>query len=215
MAMQQADLDHLLNMVRVELPGASESAMKSMLFDVLTEFFRDSSSWLENISFDTTAQVTEYAVNPKDGGQLIGLAGVLDAQQFPQPALMATIGTITLQSVPNETNTFTATVIKNVTFPTSRDMVPFAPDWVLKRYPLAIKHGILGHMMVQPDKPYSNQAEGVFHLRKFAEETAIALKDVLHRNTMGAAAWTFPRQWWGSTQKGGIYIGNERSFANG
>ncbi len=97
-------------------------------------------------------------------------------------------------------------VIKNLDWQTTRDMVPICPDWVLSVYEVTILDGLLGKMMTQQNKSYTDKETGLYHLRRFRTGIQQAKAAALHQNTMGAQNWRFPLQggWRSRTQLGGV-----------
>ena len=139
------EVNLVLNQCRVELTGVSDALPKSQLFEVLDEFFRDTSSWRTQVPFVVLSDTLAYNI-VVDEGQIIRLDKVTDADGHFVSALMADIPTVTLKSAPNTSQTYTATVIQNVSLPLDSKGFPVAPEWVLQKWPLAVKHGILGNL---------------------------------------------------------------------
>ena len=131
---------------------------------------------------------------------------------LPQPALMPDIGTLTLAYPVNVDQTFTATVVKTVVLPTEPKAVPDAPYWLLPVYGPSILDGVLGRMMGQVSKSYSNVPLSGYHLKRFLNAISAARSATLARNTMGGAAWSFPRQFGRGTQRGGFSTSNTGGF---
>lgn len=210
MAAAKQDFDRLMRQANVKLIGASDAGIKGELYDVFQEFFNDSSVWLENINFTIIAGTVDYDVAPVEG-QVIRLAGVVDTNGVPQPALMPTLGTIALRDMPSASGAvFTATVIKNVVLPTTRDQTPIVADFVLPKYHNTILDGVLGRMMSHMGKSYFSEQLSVYHLRRFRDGIARARVEVLRRNTMGAQAWAFPQTFRSRGQRGGVSTGSPR-----
>lgn len=211
----KADIDQLMNQLRVELLGASDAQLRARLFDVMTEFFNDSSAWTEIIEFPVITTERTYPVAPTEG-QIIRLSGVWDAQCGFIPALMKTVGEVTLKYTPNVAQTMFAKVVKNVSLPTTRDQYPIAPDWTLKQWHTAIKEGVLGNMMNEKNKSYSDSNGAKYHLSRFRKGITDARVSTLRANTEGTQAWRFPQQYRANTQQGGVpsfgVNGGERSF---
>src|ERR1035437_5233571 len=107
------DIELLLNRARVSLAGASADELKMSLFDVLTEFFNDTSSWTEAVPINAIAGTKLYPLMPVEG-QIIRLLGVIDTNNLPVPALMPVVGQVMLAFDPNATVQYSATVVKNV-----------------------------------------------------------------------------------------------------
>lgn len=212
MAIAKQDFDRFMNQARIKLPGASDAGIKAELFDVMTEFFRDSSCWTEAISVPIIANTTTYSLTPAQDGQIISLAGVVDQNNIPQPAIMSDFGQFTLKYTPNSNQTFVATVCKNVTLPTTRDAIPVAPDWLFQQYHVTILDGLLGKMMAQPEKSYTSAAASQYHTRRFLDGTAMARVSAMRRHTFGTQAWSFPQGFRSRGQRGGVSVGNDTRF---
>lgn len=208
------DFDQLMNQLRVKLIGASDAGIKAQLYDVCTEFFKDSLSWYEVIAFTGQPDVLDYAIAPSEG-QIIQLAAVVDNNALPYPASMFEIGTVHIAHAPNETQAMYATVIKNVVLPSTRDAIPIAPEWLLPQWHLEIQAGVLGNMMIQTDKSWTDKANALYNLKRFRDGIAQARARTLRANTQGTQAWQFPRSFSTRSQQGGVPTfgtGSERQF---
>lgn len=205
MALDPRELSMLMNQARIKTTGASDDGILVELYDVFKEFFADSQCWWEDITFQATVDRQEYILSPLQEGQIIALVGVWDEKGIPIDAFMPTFGTIRLVNVPNTTPTtrWFARVIKNITIPTTKDNTPIAPQWVLGVYSIHILDGLLGKLMAQPGKSWSNQQLGTYHLRRFRTGIQIAKAQAQAQNQVGAQNWTFPRGWSSRGQRGG------------
>jgi hypothetical protein len=211
MTARKHDLDHLLDQARTTLPGSSEAGLKGQLFDVFHEFFNDSNAWAEQISLPIVPGTLEYSIVP-NSGQIIRLAGVIDVNKVPIPALMPEVGILTLMDPTNIATTYTITVVKNVKFPTDKNSIPDIPEWVLPIFGRTILDGLLGKMYGQPNKTYSSDTKSLFHLAKFKDGIAMAKTTTFRRNTIGAQAWNFPQTFHTRNQRGGVSVGNPVRF---
>lgn len=211
MAIAKPDWERLLDMSTAKLPGVSAAMLKNNIFDVFHEFFDLSSAWLENIAVPILPDTLTYDLVPSEG-TIVRLAGVIDTNNVPQAALMPTLGTLSLTYPVNTAQTFTAVVIKNVVLPTERGSIPIAPDWLLPAWGPSILDGVLGRMMGELSKSYSNLPLSVYHLKRFLNAVATARSATLHRNTFGAQAWAFPRAFGRGTQRGGFSTSNTGGF---
>jgi hypothetical protein len=209
----KADITQLMNQLRVELIGASDAQLRARMFDTMTEFFNDSSSWTEIIDLTVVPDTNEYDIAPTEG-QIIRLAGVIDSQSCGIAALMPTIGTLLLRSAPNTAQTYQVKVVNNVSLPTTKDDYPIAPEWVLKQWHTAIKEGMLGNMMNEKNKSYSDPKGALYHLSRFRKGITDARIATLKANTNGAQAWRFPQSFRANTQQGGVpsFGGSDRTF---
>jgi len=231
MPIQKQDLRQIMLQAEVKLVGVSEKALLAELFDVLSEFFNDSSCWTELVTIPYQANVQSYSVNVPEG-QIIRLENVTDwgptipllpTQAIPPgtpaplfvSAVMPIHGTVTVKNIPDTNGYYQAQFVCNTALPTGRDMVPIAPHWVLPIWHLGILDGLLGKMMTSPNKSYSNAQQGAYHLKRFRDAIARARISKLKANTVGAQAWRFPQQFRALSQQSGVpAIGssNERSF---
>lgn len=205
MALDPKEFQQFVTQAAVKLTGASTAGIKDELFHTLKEFFADSNAWREDIEFQAKADVTDYVLAPAEEGQIIRLVGVWDDKGIPVPAFMATFGTIKLLHAPetDPPQKWFARVAKNVTLPTTRDAVPVAPSWTLRVYSNHILDGLLGRMMGEQAKSYSNSTMAAYHLRRFRQGIKIARTEAEQANLQGAQAWAFPRFGKG-TQRGGV-----------
>lgn len=221
------DFEQLMNQAKVKLVGASDVGLKGEFYDVLSEFFRDSKVWTQDITIAYQPNVQIYPLFVSEG-IITDLVGVSDwGTTVPTPttptpptatfipALMPDFETLVLKNPPNISGFYLVTVGTNVALPTDRHMVPLAPDWLMPRYHLSLLDGLLGKMMAHPSKSYSNTDHSTYHLKRFRDAIAQARVQKLRANTRGAAAWRFPQQFRSVSQQGGVpAIGsaNERSF---
>jgi len=211
------DYEQLLTQAASKLTGASSGALKNELYDVLSEFLNDSSAWTEDVQFPTIGDnVTRVYPLQVTEGQIVRLAIVVDSGGFPQPALMYDIGTVTLAYPANSVQMFTATFVKNVYLPLTKEDIPVGPDWLLPIWHVGLLDGLLGKMYSTPQRAYSNETKGVYHLKRFRDAIARARVSKLRANTNGSQAWAFPQGFRTRTQQGGVpsggATGNERTF---
>jgi len=211
------NLETVMNMCRVELTGVSDALLKATMFEVMDEFFRDTNSWREEIVFNVAPPATApatpqqfqaataYPITPSEG-QIIRLDGVINGNRSQVAALMPEVGVIHLTHVPNFAQQYTAFVTKNVSLPLTKDDYPIGPDWLLQKWHLAIKHGMIGYCMNQKNKSYSDIKGALYNLQKFRQFVANVRSAVLRANTIGAAAWRFPQQFRSISQKGGVPV---------
>ena len=210
MAIAEPDWERLIESATAKLPGASKAMLKNEVFDVMHEFFNLSSSWLENIAVPVVAGTVDYDLIPAEG-QIIRLVAAVDSNNVPQPAFMPTLGTLHIVYPTNINVTYHAIVVKNVVMPTEKGNIPIAPEWLLPVWGPSILDGLLGRMMGQLSKSYSNPALSLYHLKRFLNAIADARSSTLRNNTFGAQAWNYPRFTRG-TQRGGFSVGNVVSF---
>jgi hypothetical protein len=206
MALDPREVQQLLANAQIKLTGASESGIKAELYDVLKEFFGDSSCWQEDIPFLPVADQSEYLLAPAFEGQIIRLIGTWDDNGSPQDAFMREFGTLVLVNAPQSdaTANFTACVVKTVTLPITKEALPIAPDWTLRVYSVHILDGLIGKMMGQQQKTYSNNTLSAYHLKRFRTGIQIAKVAAERANLKGAQNWSYPRGWSSKSQRGGV-----------
>lgn len=206
--LDRREFEQLMNQARIKLPGSSDAGIKLELYDVMKEFLKDSNAWTEDIRFTVQPNTTDYILTPiQDGGQIIRFVGAWDDKMIPIPAFMPTFGTIRLvnqaSTIANQP-TWTARVVKNISLPTTREDIPIGPDWLLTVYSLDILDGLLGKMMGQQNKSFSNGTMSTYHLRRFRTAIQGARTAAARQNTVGAQEWAYPRGWASNSQRGGV-----------
>lgn len=206
MALARPEVDQFIANARIKLVGASEAGIKSELFEVLKEFFDDSNAWREDIQFQAEANTDTYLLSPRYDGQIIRLIGIWDAKGISIPAFMPDFGTVRLLHAPSNTppSPYFARVVKSVVLPTTKDDLPIAPDWTLRVYSIHILDGLLGKMMSQQQKSYSNEAKSIYHLRRFRTGIQIARTEAARANGVGNQEWAFPSGFTRGSQRGGV-----------
>jgi hypothetical protein len=188
--------ERLIKNVRMNLTGSLDSVILFELFNVLDQFFRDTSIWQEPSTFSVVANDpagTVYYVEPESVSSIVRLINVMDSQGFRQNAAMQLPGEVTLFTPPGQDDTYTANVALSVVDPTNANGYPEFPAWILEKYGTGILDGVLGRMMAQPAKPYTNAPLAVAHLKLFRAATSIAATESSHRNVMSAQAWMYPQ----------------------
>lgn len=196
----------LMGQAQVALTGASDAQLRVQLFDALEEFFDGSNCWQEAIGFTVVPATLEYPLYPITG-RILRLNGVVDQNNVAQQAVMPTIGTVRFLYPYTNVQPMTAVVIKNVTDPLCCSP-PHIPEWVLPAHGQGILRGILGGMMLQPGRSYSNQTLANFHLQRFRDAIAKARVAAVKMNTVGAQNWAYPQQFRVGGQRGGVSTAN-------
>jgi hypothetical protein len=219
MSLQPDEVEDFLDQCRVKLTGASDAGIKQELFHTLKEFFSNSRCWIENSHINVIANTQKYLLTPDDGGQIIGLVGVWDGWRVPVPASMEHFGelhvhmpvqiTTIIPTTPgphplSQTNPWLVRWTENVVRPTDRDSIAICPDWTLRVYGEHILDGVLGRMMSQSNKSYSDATNGAYHLRRFIQGTTMARTAANRANIQGAQNWRYPLYAVPGTQRGGV-----------
>lgn len=202
-------IQYLYNRVRIEAIGASEATIRTMLYDTLLEFFGDSSVWQELLVGNLIGGVVEYYLVPQEepGGVIIRLDGVYDTNGFSVPAAMRDPPYMRLAYLPNLPNPVLARVIKNVAIPHDFEL-PQIPYWVVDRYGPYLLAGVMSHLQIQADRPYSDPKLAVVNHGRFREGVNYARVNALRQNTFGKNTWVYPQQFRTTSQQGGVSVGN-------
>lgn len=190
--MANVPLDRIIDTVQLRIPGTTKGGIQFEMFSVLDEFFEESGAWTDTVEVTTKQDTTAYRVGVP-AGQIIRLASVVDANEQPVFATMEDIGTIDLAITPTALQKLTVKLVLNVADPLTRDAYPLVPQAITKRYNRALLDGVLGHMLSQSSKPYSNEQLAVYHLKRFRNGIAQARAATLRENTEGVATWAFPQ----------------------
>lgn len=208
MAIQDRDFERLMNQARIELPGASEGGLRGVLWDVINEFFADSNSWTEPIALTLNANTTVYTISPSQGGMILRLVAIIDQNFIAYPAFLSSLAppsaVITLVWPQNINIAVTAYTVKNIILPNTREEIPDAPNWLFPVYGRAVLEGLLGRMMNQPSKSYSNDAKAVYHLKRFRDHIQVARVAAERGNLLGGQSWRFPQNFRSQSQRGGV-----------
>ena len=189
-------IDRLIKNARNSLPGSLDAVIQLELFNVLDIFFRDTGIWSEDIGFSVFVSDpvgTVYTIDPHGVSTVVRLFSVFDASGRHCAAVMEIPGEVTLLSPPGLDGIFVASVALSVADPVQTDKNPEFPEWVLQKYGTGILDGVLGRMMAQPAKPYTNPQLAAPHLAAFRRTISIASTESIHLNVHGAQSWIFPQ----------------------
>lgn len=197
------EYDQLIYQGQEKCTGASVRGLTAELYDVLKEFFIDSNSWTEKVMFSAEANVTTYELTPLDGGKIIRLVGVWGPNNIFLPAVMENFGTVVLINAPTSTPTtqWMAKVVKTVGVPVDKAGKPDAPEWVLSVYGKHILDGLLGNMMSQKGKAWTDSTQSTYHLRRFRAGIQMARTAATRANLVGGQEWMYPRDAIAGSQK--------------
>lgn len=200
--MANVDTKRFMDRCRINLPGALDTVLQLEFFAVMKDFLTTSEIWYEDVQFNVSVTTDNptlspdsftYIVNPAQGGSFTRLFGVVDSGGANVKAFMPVIGSIILAFSPNTAQTYMARLAKTVTDPVTNDNYPVFPQWIMNKYGNEIFDGVVGMMMSQIAKPYSNPTMGAFHMRKFRGGVSQARSDARRGNLFSAQSWSFPQ----------------------
>lgn len=193
--MASTDINRLLDNLRVQLPGATDAAIKFEIYNALNDFFQGSNIWREDIEVAVTSGVTSYDLIPSGPAKIVQLMSLTDANEFQVGGQFDLITeALVLAQTPSSNGTYVAQVALTVNDPIDREGFPVFPMWVLNLYMNGIISGVLARMMGQPAKPYSNTQLAIYHNRNFSIAIANARVEANRGFTYGSQKWRFPQQ---------------------
>ena len=193
--------DRLIKNARVSLPGSLDNVILLELFNVAGSVFQSPASGPSDISFsvypDDPAD-TVYYIEPESVSAIVRLLNVANLDGMWQRAVMDIPGEVTFMTPvslqePDKYNVYTANVVLSIVDPMQRDGYPEFPAWTLEKHGMGILRGLLGRMMSQPAKPYTNKDLAAAHLVAFRRVISTARTESVHRNVNNGQAWVFPQ----------------------
>lgn len=203
--MATAQIQRMFNNARVKLPGAIDDMLKIEFYNVLFEFFTDSNIWQDQLAVPVDNTTATYTLTPSDTSQITRLMSVNSSVtngSLPVFATMQVPGTMILKNTPTVADTLVVIVAKTIIDPVSSgsggsDPIAFGfpnyPTWTVDKYFLGVLDGLIGRMMAQTAKPWTNEKLAVYHLRKFTGVIATARNEANRMNVYGAQRWTYPQ----------------------
>ena len=233
MPLSREDVDRVIAQAILSLPGASTPGLKSKLYIVIKEFLQDSNAWTEVVELPINYGQRFYRLTTLEGGRPLRLIGVWDHKRFPVAAVLPKFDVIELvhpvrgagngnygyispiypeswgpdavnPNFPPSPYCYHAKVVKNIVAQTTENDLPLAPDFVLGVYDTHIIDGLIGNMMLEPKKTYSDQTTAAYHLKRFRTGIQMARTAALRENLVGGQAWSYPRGWQSTSQRGGM-----------
>ncbi len=191
--MANADFNRLMDQLRIRLPGALDGTIQLELFSVMKEFFQKSNCWTENIQMRVVTTRKSYEIVSFTSSLINRLNSVETPGGISVAATMPEPGLIELLEYPSEEATYTVNVALTVSDPVDREGYPDFPDWILQKYGNDIFDGVMGRMMSQLAKPYSQPQLAQYHMRRFTQATNNAGTEANHGNVYRGQNWRFPQ----------------------
>lgn len=199
MTLKLLDVNRFMDNARINLPGALDGSIKQELFNVLTEFFDKTDLWYEDVDVpvttaNTVGSTTDFVAIEGYPNRLLG---VVDENKIGRRMSMPQPGVLQFGTVPGQDATWLARVALNISDPIPAGGAlagfPNAPDWALgPQYYQGILDGVIGTMMAQVAKPYSNQKIAQYRLIKFKNVISKGKTQARHQNLYGGQNWRFP-----------------------
>lgn len=199
MSIKIADLDRVMDNIRIKAPSVLDGVVHMELFNTFSDFFNKTNIWQEEIPLEVTSvntRGTTADIVPTEG-LILRYMWSRNADGIYRRMVMAVPGTVTFVDVTNAPETWTICVSKTVTDPVSRsgtlEGIPRVPDWVVTRYFDGIIAGALHRLMMQPAKPYTNPTMATYYSRVYNNSVASAKSEALHQNLMEGQTWRYPQ----------------------
>ena len=190
--MSNVPLDRIINTAQLRLVGTTVIGIKNELYSVCDEFCQKSGAWYDTVQFTAVPMVLGYTIM-SPVGQIIRLKGVTNGGGSQMDAAFNLPTDLELAAAPAAADTYTAWIVLTVNDPVDRNSYPLIPKQLAIKYNSVLLDGVLGHMMSQQAKPYTDQNMAAYHLRRFRSGIAQATLDALKQNTEQNQAWRFPQ----------------------
>lgn len=192
--MASADINRIMDNLRVRLPGAIDDTIRLELFNALNEFFQGSNLWQEEIELNITAGTTNYDLSPSTNARVVRLMGLRNSNDLPvRGAIDIKTDELELFETPTQATSFYATVALTIKDPVNSEGFPVVPAWIVGIYQPVIIDGTLSRLMSQPAKPYTNNQLAIVHERRFLSAIGLARAEAQRRYSYGAQSWRFPQ----------------------
>lgn len=185
--------ERIVDSAMSRLPGAIEGNIHFVMEDVLKEFFKVSTIWRERIRVNVLADRTDYELESVEyPARIISLLWLENADAITFRASLITPNILRLARALEPDYYYAWVVLTTTTKPSNLDY-PVFPDWVADLYGDVIADGIVGRMMGQPNKPYTNNQHAIMFSRLFRKGSQEARIHADRQNIQGGQRWRFPR----------------------
>jgi len=194
------EYDNFLQDCITNLPSSTPMVVEPELALVMRDFTQQTNAWRAMYEVPVNKELTCYVVTPMQGSSINLLHNLFEAEDPDRkPAAMggvrmSTPGHIELERPPSASALWIADVslypTRNLTGPSSCKAA--VPGWLLDRYYDTLLHGVLGRMMRQPLKPYSNLPLGSLHGAAYGAGRSAAKAELARSNIWGTQQWRFP-----------------------
>jgi hypothetical protein len=186
--------DRLMDNLRINLPGATDNAIRIELWNALDDFCREALAWREAIQITLVPGTYTYEVAP--AGTEVVRAFSVDHTTFDVSTAVFEFNTIAFTVAPTIADVVDPLFVVAALTPAlaqGADIENLIPSDMWSRWHRAILAGTLGRMMAQPAKPYSNPQLAAYWQRKYQSDRAIARRSAATNDVQGAQLWRFPR----------------------
>lgn len=194
------EYDNFMQDCITNLPSSVPMTIEPELAMVLRDFCQQTNAWRAMYKFPVDTEHTCYVVQPPQGAAVNLLHGLFDAADPDRKPVvysgvqMRVPGHIDLMKPPSAPAQWVADVSL---YPTRElrngsSCKAVIPGWLLERYYDTLLHGVLGRMMRQPLKPYTNLALGSLHGASYGAGRAATKAELAVSNVWGSQQWRQP-----------------------
>lgn len=185
--------DRLMDDLRMSLPGAVDAAIQRALWSVINTACRDGWVWRETTGVAITTTSLQYDVTPA-GTDVVQVISVTHPTMNVSDAVVE-FGKLFLTILPTVAEAADPVLIALVLAPALDAVDPegLIPSDMWSTYYDLWKNGVMGAMMAQPAKPYTNPTLAAFYARSFKRDLGQARLRVRTGGVSGAQMWRFPR----------------------
>jgi hypothetical protein len=187
--------DRILATLRTELPGATDEQIKLKLWEVINVACRDGWIWRETITVPLVQGDTTYSPTPS--GTEIVQAISIDHETLDMTDSVYEWGVLTLGTAPTAGDVsagdlFMVAVLAPA-LDSGDDMEALLPTDMWSKHHELLKNGVIGYMMQQVNRPWSNFQLGTLYRRAFNVRLAEDRRAVDTGNIQGGQRWLYPR----------------------
>lgn len=187
--------DRLMDNLRVKLPGAIDPLIKTELWNTLNDACREGHLWRETIDVPLVEGEVAYEVAPA-GAEVVHVYGVSHAT-LDVTGTVYDNGMVVLRNrTPLFSDTTTPLFVDAALTPSldaGADIENLIPADMWSTHHNMLVDGVIGRMMGQVAKPYSNPALAAYHLRSYRSQMVEARRRIKTGGIPGAQTWRYPR----------------------
>ena len=196
--MHNASLTRIFDTARLRLPGATDGVMQLEFMNVVQDFCITTSAWVDATDVTLEPQTNLYDLVPPDANSDIKRIMHVenadrDAPLWTAGAWMPVPGVMQIDFLPAVAQDIVVYVALQPNELGCKQNYPGVPDWFWTDYTKTLTDGLIGNMLVQPAKPYSNPQMGQFYLKRFNSGMSTARIQVANGRRYDGQRWTFPQ----------------------
>ena len=196
--MQNATVTRIFDTARLRLPGATDGVMQLEFMNTVQDFCVATNAWQDATDVHLEPNVNLYDLVPPDAnGDIKRIMYVEDADpsapKWTANAWMPAPGVLQINFLPQAEQDLIVYVALQPNELGCKQNFPGVPDWFWTDYTQAITDGLIGNMLVQPAKPYSNPQMGQFYLKRFIAGKSAARIQLDNGRRYGGQHWAFPQ----------------------